>query len=115
MVLSWVFDDASIKSETSHLAPLSPSSLNSADAPSSSLQYLLSDKEIKVKTALWMAENSDYLKEQKGTFSEYNMFLCWLCFKTEFNFYFPAGSSQTEPSAVSILTVKPPTEPSVSY
>ncbi|XP_073340027.1 BRF1 general transcription factor IIIB subunit a [Pagrus major] len=27
--------------------------------------YLLSDKEIKVKTALWMAENSDYLKEQK--------------------------------------------------
>uniref|UniRef100_A0A671W484 B-related factor 1 n=1 Tax=Sparus aurata TaxID=8175 RepID=A0A671W484_SPAAU len=54
-----------IKSETSHLAPLSPSSLNSADAPSSSLQYLLSDKEIKVKTALWMAENSDYLKEQK--------------------------------------------------
>lgn len=37
--------------------------LNSA----ASLQYLLSDKEIKVKTALWMAENSDYLKEQKGT------------------------------------------------
>lgn len=32
-----------------------------------SLQYLLSDKEIQVKTALWMAENSDYLKEQKGT------------------------------------------------
>ncbi|XP_026195762.1 transcription factor IIIB 90 kDa subunit-like [Anabas testudineus] len=27
--------------------------------------YLLSDKEIKIKTALWMAENSDYLKEQK--------------------------------------------------
>ncbi|XP_049595889.1 transcription factor IIIB 90 kDa subunit isoform X1 [Syngnathus scovelli] len=27
--------------------------------------YLLSEKEIKVKTALWMAENSDYLKEQK--------------------------------------------------
>ncbi|XP_074517117.1 BRF1 general transcription factor IIIB subunit a [Sebastes fasciatus] len=27
--------------------------------------YLLSDTEIKVKTALWMAENSDYLKEQK--------------------------------------------------
>ncbi|XP_076604371.1 BRF1 general transcription factor IIIB subunit a [Chaetodon auriga] len=27
--------------------------------------YLLSDKEIQVKTALWMAENSDYLKEQK--------------------------------------------------
>lgn len=27
--------------------------------------YLLSDNEIKVKTALWMAENSDYLKEQK--------------------------------------------------
>ncbi|TDG99274.1 hypothetical protein EPR50_G00209250 [Perca flavescens] len=27
--------------------------------------YLLSDTEIKVKTALWMAENSDYLKEQR--------------------------------------------------
>uniref|UniRef100_A0A665X637 B-related factor 1 n=1 Tax=Echeneis naucrates TaxID=173247 RepID=A0A665X637_ECHNA len=27
--------------------------------------YLLDDKEIKIKTALWMAENSDYLKEQK--------------------------------------------------
>ncbi|KAF7200948.1 transcript variant X2, partial [Nothobranchius furzeri] len=27
--------------------------------------YLLSEKEIRVKTALWMAENSDYLKEQK--------------------------------------------------
>ncbi|KAM7376406.1 hypothetical protein PAMP_006142 [Pampus punctatissimus] len=27
--------------------------------------YLLNDKEIKIKTALWMAENSDYLKEQK--------------------------------------------------
>ncbi|KAM4625342.1 BRF1 general transcription factor IIIB subunit a [Polymixia lowei] len=27
--------------------------------------YLLSDKEVKIKTALWMAENSDYLKEQK--------------------------------------------------
>ncbi|XP_068456796.1 BRF1 RNA polymerase III transcription initiation factor subunit a [Clinocottus analis] len=27
--------------------------------------YLLSDYEIQVKTALWMAENSDYLKEQK--------------------------------------------------
>lgn len=31
------------------------------------VQYLLSDNEIKIKTALWMAENSDYLKEQKGT------------------------------------------------
>ncbi|XP_077420662.1 BRF1 general transcription factor IIIB subunit a isoform X2 [Vanacampus margaritifer] len=27
--------------------------------------YLLSEKEIKVKTALWMAENAEYLKEQK--------------------------------------------------
>ncbi|XP_070698686.1 BRF1 general transcription factor IIIB subunit a [Pempheris klunzingeri] len=27
--------------------------------------YLLSDNEIKIKTALWMAENSDYLKEQR--------------------------------------------------
>lgn len=32
-----------------------------------SLQYLLSEKEIKVKTALWMAENADFLKEQKGS------------------------------------------------
>ncbi|XP_037551026.1 BRF1 RNA polymerase III transcription initiation factor subunit a [Nematolebias whitei] len=28
-------------------------------------EYLLSDNEIKVKTAFWMAENADYLKEQK--------------------------------------------------
>ncbi|CAL8283414.1 unnamed protein product [Lota lota] len=28
-------------------------------------RYLLSDSEIKIKTALWMAENSDYLKEQR--------------------------------------------------
>ncbi|MED6239766.1 hypothetical protein ATANTOWER_010921, partial [Ataeniobius toweri] len=27
--------------------------------------YLLSDKEVQIKTALWMAENSDYLKAQK--------------------------------------------------
>lgn len=36
-------------------------------SPSAPLQYLLSDKEVKIKTALWMAENSTYLKEQKGT------------------------------------------------
>uniref|UniRef100_A0A3B4TLQ2 B-related factor 1 n=1 Tax=Seriola dumerili TaxID=41447 RepID=A0A3B4TLQ2_SERDU len=40
-------------------------SLNSTNGPSASPQYLLDDKEIKIKTALWMAENSDYLKEQK--------------------------------------------------
>ncbi|KAJ0009227.1 hypothetical protein NQD34_016642, partial [Periophthalmus magnuspinnatus] len=28
--------------------------------------YLLNDREIQIKTALWMAENSDYLKEQRG-------------------------------------------------
>lgn len=33
---------------------------------SACLQYLLSEHEVKVKTALWMAENSDYLKEQRG-------------------------------------------------
>uniref|UniRef100_A0A672FYK7 Transcription factor IIIB 90 kDa subunit n=1 Tax=Salarias fasciatus TaxID=181472 RepID=A0A672FYK7_SALFA len=27
--------------------------------------YLLNEREVKIKTALWMAENSDYLKEQK--------------------------------------------------
>ncbi|KAF7646358.1 hypothetical protein LDENG_00188860, partial [Lucifuga dentata] len=27
--------------------------------------YILNDREVKIKTALWMAENSDYLKEQK--------------------------------------------------
>uniref|UniRef100_H3D4B4 Brf1 TBP-binding domain-containing protein n=1 Tax=Tetraodon nigroviridis TaxID=99883 RepID=H3D4B4_TETNG len=32
---------------------------------SACLQYLLSEHEVKVKTALWMAENSDYLKEQR--------------------------------------------------
>lgn len=31
-------------------------------------QYLLNDKEVKIKTDLWMLQNSDYLKEQKGTF-----------------------------------------------
>ena len=36
-------------------------------SPSVWLQYLLDDNEIKIKTAVWMAENSDYLKEQKGT------------------------------------------------
>lgn len=37
-----------------------------SDARDCWLQYLLSDQEIQVKTALWMAENADYLKEQKG-------------------------------------------------
>lgn len=41
-----------------HAVPLTPSS--------ACLQYLLSEQEVKVKTALWMAENSDYLKEQRG-------------------------------------------------
>lgn len=31
------------------------------------MQYLLNDNEVKIKTALWMVENSDYLKEQRGT------------------------------------------------
>uniref|UniRef100_A0A667YK85 B-related factor 1 n=1 Tax=Myripristis murdjan TaxID=586833 RepID=A0A667YK85_9TELE len=38
---------------------------NGDDAPSPSPQYLLNDNEVKIKTALWMAQNSDYLKEQK--------------------------------------------------
>lgn len=70
-----------------------------------SLQYLLSDKEIKIKTALWMAENSDYLKEQKGTLRMWH----GLCFRADINFYSLAGLylqcfiSQTES--------KPPAEP----
>lgn len=55
------------------------------------LQYLLSDKEIKVKTALWMAENSDYLKEQKGTFRMERDFCAGCVLKAEFNFYLSAG------------------------
>lgn len=30
------------------------------------LQYILNDKEVEVKTELWMKQNADYLKEQKG-------------------------------------------------
>lgn len=29
-------------------------------------QYILNEKEIKIKTELWMIQNADYLKEQKG-------------------------------------------------
>uniref|UniRef100_A0A8D2ZWZ4 B-related factor 1 n=1 Tax=Scophthalmus maximus TaxID=52904 RepID=A0A8D2ZWZ4_SCOMX len=32
---------------------------------SNTFTYLLDDREVKIKTALWMAENSDYLKEQR--------------------------------------------------
>lgn len=30
------------------------------------LQYILNDKEVQVKTELWMKQNAEYLKEQKG-------------------------------------------------
>lgn len=30
------------------------------------LQYILNEKEVQVKTELWMKQNADYLKEQKG-------------------------------------------------
>lgn len=30
------------------------------------LQYILNDKEVEVKTELWMKQNAEYLKEQKG-------------------------------------------------
>jgi len=30
------------------------------------LQYILNDKEVQVKTELWMTQNAEYLKEQKG-------------------------------------------------
>lgn len=32
----------------------------------SSLQYILNEKEVKIKTELWLLQNADYLKEQKG-------------------------------------------------
>lgn len=30
------------------------------------LQYILNDKEVQVKTELWIKQNAEYLKEQKG-------------------------------------------------
>jgi len=30
------------------------------------LQYILDDWEVEVKTELWMKQNAEYLKEQKG-------------------------------------------------
>ena len=30
------------------------------------LQYILNDKEVQVKTELWMKQNAEYLREQKG-------------------------------------------------
>lgn len=30
------------------------------------LQYILNEKEVEVKTELWMKQNAEYLKEQKG-------------------------------------------------
>lgn len=33
---------------------------------SSVLQYILNEKEVQVKTELWMKQNAEYLKEQKG-------------------------------------------------
>lgn len=30
------------------------------------LQYILNDREVQVKTKLWMEQNAEYLKEQKG-------------------------------------------------
>lgn len=30
------------------------------------LQYILNDQEVEVKTELWMKQNAEYLKEQKG-------------------------------------------------
>lgn len=30
------------------------------------LQYILNDTEVQVKTELWMKQNAEYLKEQKG-------------------------------------------------
>lgn len=84
----------------------------SSPALTASLQYLLNTEEVKIKTALWMAENSDYLKEQKGTFLACNM----ISVLVEFHFYLSSLSvskctfqyfiSQTD-------KVKPPAEPSV--
>lgn len=30
------------------------------------LQYILNDTEVQVKTELWMKQNAEYLKEQRG-------------------------------------------------
>lgn len=30
------------------------------------LQYILNEKEVEVKTELWIKQNADYLQEQKG-------------------------------------------------
>jgi len=43
-----------------------------------SLQCLLNETEIEIKTKLWMEENKDYLEKQKG---EFTLFLFYIvCF-----------------------------------
>ncbi|KAI4804136.1 hypothetical protein KUCAC02_025777, partial [Chaenocephalus aceratus] len=59
MVSSWIYlqaDDGDAESGELDLSGIDDTEIE---------LYLLSDTEIKVKTALWMADNSDYLKEQK--------------------------------------------------
>lgn len=34
--------------------------------PTRFLQYILNEKEVEAKTELWMKQNEDYLREQKG-------------------------------------------------
>lgn len=38
-------------------------------------QYILNEKEVKIKTDLWMQENADYLKEQKGDQQTHNILM----------------------------------------
>jgi len=33
------------------------------------LQLILNDEEVKIKTAMWMRQNADFLKEMKGIYS----------------------------------------------
>jgi len=35
------------------------------------LQLILDEEEVKIKTAMWMRQNADFLKEMKGIYLQY--------------------------------------------
>ena len=43
------------------------------------LQLILNDEEVKIKTAMWMRQNADFLKEMRGicVVAEFNMISVW--------------------------------------
>jgi len=37
-----------------------------------SVQLILNEQEVKIKTTMWMRQNADYLKEMKGSCQDHN-------------------------------------------